>query len=93
MHDPPADKSAEKHSRNSFSALQPELEQAFTEGFGVRLAEVGTKRYDTAGEHNIPGSESVGQVQDVRLDGLTVVSDRVVRGGMITNMLSAHKQA
>ena len=90
--DSPADESAEEHACDSFGTFQPKLEQAFTERFGVRLSEVGTERYDTTGQHDITSSESVGQVQDVRLDGLTVVSDRVVHGGIITNMLSARKQ-
>jgi hypothetical protein len=91
--DSPADKGAEKHARDTFGTFQPKLEQAFTEGFGVRLSEVGTERDNTTGQHDVPGSESDGQVQDVRLHILTVVSDRVVHGDTITNMLPAHKQA
>ena len=48
--DPPAGKSAKKHARNSFGALQPEFEQAFTEGFGVKLSEIRAERDDTAGQ-------------------------------------------
>ena len=78
--DPPADQGAEKHRCDSFGALQPKFEQVFTECFGVRLSEVWTERDDAAGQHDVPGSERVGQIQDPCLDGLTAVSDRVAHG-------------
>ena len=58
----------------------------------VWLSEVGAERNHTTGQHDVPCSEGIGQVQDISLHGLAVVGDRVVHSGRITIMLLMCKQ-
>ena len=89
--DSPTNKGAKEYARDPFGTLQSKLKQSFTEGFGVRLSEVGAEHNHTAGQHDRPSSEGIGQVEDVSLNGLAVVSDRVIHCSMLTIMLFACK--
>ena len=84
-------KGAKEDPRNTFSPFEPQFEQAFTKRLGVRLAQVGPKCNHSSREHYVLCREGVWQSQDLFLDALAVVGDRVFHQRSITNVLLDRK--
>jgi hypothetical protein len=55
------------------------------------FSEIRTKSDHSTCQHDLPRSETIRQLQNLLLNRLAVIGDRVIHTGKITNMLSAHK--
>ena len=81
----------QKRTRATFDSLEAKFEQTIAEGVGVTWAQVRPKRYHATGQHNVSCGEGVRQGEDIVLNAVAVVVNRVLHFATITNMLLAKK--
>ena len=89
--DSPSNKRAEENSRNSVDCLQPQFEEPIAKSLRMGFSEIRTKSDHSTCQHDVPRSETVRQLQNLLLNRLAVIGDRVIHTETITNMLSARK--